>query len=163
MNMLRLASLTIALAFAESPAWAQDRPATNSAVSYCAELKRVVVLALTKERFSTIAGNPREGSFFNTTLQMPGWKDCSLYGSRTYTCDSQDLVSADQAMERQANIVAEIKGCLGDGWAEDPERASPSYTVVRSSRAPVSITISTGRSDSDGHVVRLTVFPRTGN
>src|SRR5262249_15993724 len=69
----------------------------GNAVAYCTDLRRVTVLALTKERFATIAGSSREGSFLDTTLPLSGWKDCSLYGSRTYTCDSHDLGSADEA------------------------------------------------------------------
>ena len=164
MDMLRLASLTVALAFAAGMARAQpsapsDGPATNSAVSYCADLKRVTVLALTKERFATIVGTPREGSFFETTLPLSGWKDCSLYGSRTYTCDSHDLGSAGEGMQRQASIIAELKSCLGDGWAEDRDRTSETYVVLRSTRAPVSMTISTSPNETDGYVVRLTLFP----
>src|SRR5262245_32059739 len=141
-DMLRLASfaaaLTVAMQIADvaraqsslpssRPATGDPPPAgavlTGGTVAYCADLKRVTLLALTRERFSTIAGSPREGSFSETTLPLSGSKDCSLYGSRTYTCDSSDLASADQAVDRQAAVVAEIKGCLGDGWAEDQESA----------------------------------------
>jgi hypothetical protein len=153
-DMLRLASYAAALTFvmpAPDVARAQsslpsNRPATGDPrsagamlpgdpVAFCADLKRVTLLALTRERFSTITGSAREGSFFDTTLPLSGWKDCSLYGSRTYTCDSHDLASADQAVERQSATVADIKSCLGAGWTEDHERASPTYVVVRSSRA----------------------------
>src|SRR5262249_60671501 len=100
---------------------AGDPPEAGSSrsrtVPYCPDLKRVIILALTKERFATIVGTPREGSFFETMLPLSGWKDCSLYGSRTYTCDSHDLGSADEAAERQAAIVAGIKASPGDGWA----------------------------------------------
>ena len=175
MDMLRLASLTVALAFAAGMARAQpslppDWPPAGgppnagaalpgSTVGYCADLKRVLILALTRDRFAAIAGKPRDGSFLDTTLPLSGWKDCSLYGSRTYTCDSHDLGSATEAIEHQAAVVAEIKGCLGDGWAEDHERGSPTYVVVRSSRARVSMTISSSPNDTDSYVVRLTLFP----
>jgi len=119
------------------------------------------VLALTNE-FASIAGNPREGHFADTTLALAGWKDCSLYGSRTYTCDSQDVRSAEQAAQMQSALVDEIKTCLGDGWGEDKDRSSPTYMVLRTSRAPVSMTVSTGANDTNGYVVRLTLFVRTG-
>ena len=52
--------------------------------------------------------------------------------------------------------------CLGEGWAEDSQRSSASYMVVRSSRAPVSMTVSTNADGGNGYVVRLTLFLRTG-
>src|SRR5262245_6270250 len=142
-------------------AQAQDlRPA--SAVAYCPELKRIVTLALTKEKFSAIAGAPREGNFLDTTLPLTGWKSCSLYGARTYTCDFGSYGSAEEATKIQAVIVDEITACLGEGWVGDDERSSPVYAIVRSSRIPVSMTIATNAEGSDGHVVRLTLFLRTG-
>jgi len=132
-------------------------------VAYCSDLKRITILALTKERFASILGSVREGSFSDTTLPLTGWKDCSLYGSRTYTCESHALSSDRDAATSQEAIVAGIKSCLGEGWSEDKDRSSPTYVVVRSSRAPVSMTVSTGSSDDDGYVVRLTLFPRSGD
>ena len=119
------AAAAIALAaLVPGTAPAQDgaRPAPGAA--YCPDLRRVVVLALTNE-FASIAGNPREGHFADTTLALAGWKDCSLYGSRTYTCDSQDVRSAEQAAQMQSALVDEIKTCLGHGWGEDKDRSSP--------------------------------------
>jgi hypothetical protein len=140
---------------------AQDLHAPK-AVAYCPDLKRVITLVLTKEKFSTIAGAMRAGNFFDTTLPLTGWRECSLYGSRTYTCDSPSFASLEEAAKIQAAIVDEIKTCLGEGWTEDDDRSSPTYAVVRSSRVPVSMTIATNADGPEGYVVRLTLFLRTG-
>jgi len=140
---------------------AQDLHAADAA-AYCPDLKRVVTLALTKEKFSTLAGTPREGNFFDTTLALTGWRECSVYGDRTYTCDYQSFGSAEEAARIRAAITDEIKTCLGEGWVEDHDRSSPTYAVVRSSRLPVSMTIATNADGTDSHVVRLTLFLRTG-
>jgi len=139
----------------------QDLHAADAA-AYCPDLKRVVTLALTKEKFSTIAGTPHEGNFFDTTLALTGWRECSVYGDRTYTCDYQSFGSAEEAARIRAAITDEIKTCLGEGWVEDQDRSSPTYAVVRSSRLPVSMTIATNADGTDSHVVRLTLFLRTG-
>ena len=131
-------------------------------VAYCADLQRVIALALTKERFATIAGKSRDGNFLATSLPLTGWKDCSLYGLRTYTCDSRDLGSAEEGASSQTAIVEEIKGCLGESWSEDQDRSSSTYVVLRSSHGPVSMTISTSPNETNGYVVRLTMFLRTG-
>src|SRR5262245_61273853 len=121
---------------------AQDLHAADAA-AYCADLKHVVTLALTKEKFSTIAGTAREGNFFDTTLALTGWRECSIYGDRTYTCDYRSFGSAEEAARMRAAVIDEIKNCLGEGWVEDQDRSSPTYAVVRSSRLPVSMTIAT--------------------
>ena len=54
----------------------------------------------------------------------------------------------------QATIVADMNGCLGDGWTEDPERSSPTYVVLRSSRAPLS---PPSRAPSPGRLAALPV------
>jgi len=146
---------------ATSRASSPDGSGAAAIVAYCPDLQRLVTLALTKERFSAIAGKPREGNFLDTTLPLTGWKDCSVYGSRTYTCDFQTFRSADEAARAQAVILGEIKTCLGEGWTEDDDRSSPTYAVVRSSRVPVSMTVATN-AEAEGHVVRLTLFLRTG-
>ena len=170
---LRVVLVAVSGGFAHAqPAMAPSRPAAARAlapgssgaagsVAYCLDLRRLVTLALTKERFATIAGKPRQGNFLDTTLPLTGWQDCSVYGSRTYTCDFQGFGSADAAAKAQAVILGEIKSCLGEGWTEDEDRSSPVYAVVRSSRLPVSMTLATN-AEAEGYVVRLTVFLRTG-
>ena len=72
---------------------------------------------VTKGRFSDIAGKPRQGDFHATDLALPGWQDCSLYGASTYTCNSAEVDTAEQAEAAQAAILQEIKTCLGVGWS----------------------------------------------
>src|SRR5262245_47223155 len=76
---------------------ASQSPATDSA-PYCADLKHIANLAMTRERFSPIIGKPRQGSFRDTTLPLTGWKDCAFYGTNTYTCDSVGHASEDAAV-----------------------------------------------------------------
>jgi hypothetical protein len=106
-------------------------------------LSRIVDLAVTKERFASIAGRPRPGDFRDASLILTGWKDCSLYGAATYTCDSAEMDIAEQAEEARRDILDQVKSCLGAGWAEAAERSSPSYVVLHNAARPVSITVST--------------------
>src|SRR5437870_2205343 len=126
----------LALALASSPvaAWAQG--AGSEAPAYCSELKQVAALAATKERFASIAGKPREGNFVETTLPLTGWRDCALYGSATYTCDSRELNSAQEAEQAQSDVLLQIKSCLGEGWVTAPERSSSSYAVLHNVMRP---------------------------
>jgi hypothetical protein len=128
--------------------------------AYCNELKRVAALATAKERFASIAGQPRDGNFLDTSLPLPGWPACSLYGASTYTCDAPALDSADAAERAQADILRQLKACLGEGWSEAADRASPGYVVLRDTVHPLSITLSLDRSDDGKHVVRLILFVR---
>jgi hypothetical protein len=156
--MRTLTILALALASSTAPASAQD--AGSAAAAYCSELKRVVALAMTKERFALIAGNPRDGNFQDTSLALTGWKDCSLYGSGTYACDSQALATAEEAEKAQASTLHDIKACLGEGWTESADRSSASYVVLHHAQRPVSITLSTDETDKRAHVVSLIVFVR---
>jgi hypothetical protein len=135
-------------------------PAATDAPAYCSELQQIVSLAMTKGRFSDIAGRPRQGDFHATDLALPGWKDCSLYGANTYTCDSAQVDTAEQAEAVQAAILQEIKACLGVGWSEADGRSSPSHVVLHSALRPVSITLSLDATDHKTHVVHLIVFIR---
>jgi hypothetical protein len=150
-----------ALGLATGVARAQNTRASNT-VAYCPDLMHIVTLALTKEKFVAIAGNPRGGNFLETTHPLTGWKECSVYGTRTYTCDFRSFGSADEAAKAQAAIVDDIKTCLGGGWVKDDDRSSSTYAVVRSSRLPVSMTIATNADGPNDYVVRLTLFLRTG-
>jgi hypothetical protein len=91
---------------------------------------------------------------------LAGWKDCSLYGAATYTCDSAEMDTAEDADEARRDILDRVKSCLGAGWAEAAERSSPSYVVLHNAARPVSITLSADQTESKRHVVRLTVFVR---
>ena len=134
--------------------------ARSQAPPYCFDLTRIVDLAVTKERFASIAGRPRPGDFRDTSLILAGWKDCSLYGAATYTCDSAEMDTAEDADEARLDILDQVKSCLGAGWAEATERTSTSYVVLHNATRPVSITLSTDQTDSKRHVVRLTIFVR---
>ena len=156
-----MTKLTIlALALASLPAIALAQTARSQAPSYCFDLSRVLDLAMTKERFASIAGRPRQGNFRDTSLMLVDWKDCSLYGATTYTCDSSEMDTAEEAVKARATILDQVKACLGAGWAEAAERSSPSYVVLHDAARPVSITLSTDQTDNKKHVVRLIVFVR---
>ena len=124
-------------------------------------LKQVVSIAMTKGRFADIAGKPRQGDFHATDLALPGWKDCSLYGASTYTCDSAEVDTAEQAEAAQAAILQEIKTCLGEGWSEAAGRSSPSYVVLHQRPAPGLDHAEHGcNRRQELHVVHLILFIR---
>lgn len=129
-------------------------------IPYCEQLKRVAALARTNDRFASITGKPREGNFLDTSLPLTGWKDCSIYGIGTYTCDSLELATAEAAERAQAGTLREIKTCLGQTWTEAKDRSSPSYVVLHPASGAVSITLSTDETNKKEHVVRLTLFIR---
>jgi len=153
--MKKLAMLAFALAIT-----ALAQSAHSQAPPYCFDLTRIVDLAVTKERFASIAGRPRPGDFRDASLILAGWKDCSLYGAATYTCDSAEMDTAEEAEGARRDMLDQVKSCLGAGWAEAAERSSPSYVVLHNAARPVSITLSTDQTDRKRHVVRLTIFVR---
>ena len=134
--------------------------AQTAAPPYCADLQRVASVAMTDARFTAIAGKPREGNFSDARVALAGWRDCSLYGSNAYICDSATQPSAQAAEETQAALLREVLSCLGKGWVEDKERSSASYVVIHSRLRPVSITLSTDLTERNEHVVRLNMFVR---
>ena len=144
----------------ELPAAMWVREARAQVVPYCADLKRVAALAMTKERFASIIGKPREGNFLDTTLTLTGWKDCSLYGAGTYACDFPEFDSAEDAERAQAEILQQVKACLGEGWSEAADRSSARYVVLHHAARPVSITLSLDETSDKKHVVRLILFVR---
>jgi hypothetical protein len=137
-----------AVAAEELPAW-------------CPALRDVTALVRAKDRFASIIGQRREGNYFDTTLPLPGWADCSFYGARTYVCDSQPLPGAEAAAPAFSRTVNDVTMCLRDGWAEDASRASPGYAVIRDDRQVASITINTDQTEKNEHVVRLILFLRS--
>jgi hypothetical protein len=153
-------AVVFVVGLANWPATILAQDAGLQTVLYCADLKQVTALAMTRDRFASITGKPREGSFLDTNLRLTGWNDCSLYGAGTYTCDSQPLATAQDAEKTQAATLHDIKACLGDGWTEAADRASAGYVVLHSVARPVSITLSTDRTDKNEHVVRLILFVR---
>jgi hypothetical protein len=156
--MKNLAIMAVAVASLPATALAQNgRP---QAPPYCFDLSRVIDLAVTTERFASIAGRTRQGDFRDVTLVLTDWKDCSLYGATTYTCDSAEMESAEEAEKARSATLRQVKSCLGAGWSEAAERSNPSYVVLHNAARPVSITLSTDQTDSKKHVVRLIVFVR---
>jgi len=150
----------VAVGLASLPATAPAQSVRSQAPSYCFDLSRIVDLAVTKERFASIAGSPRQGDFLSTSLVLPDWKDCSLYGAATYTCDSAEMETADETEKARVATLDQVKSCLGAGWAEAAERSSPNYVVLQNAARPVAITLSTDQTDSKRYVLRLIVFLR---
>jgi hypothetical protein len=156
--MTRLAILAVAAASLPTAALGQN--ARSPVPPYCFDLSRVVDLAVTKERFASIAGRPRQGDFRDASVVLPDWKDCSLYGAATYTCDSAEMESAEAAATARSETLRNVKSCLGAGWSEARDRYNPGYVVLHNAARPVSITVSTDQTESKKHVVRLIVFVR---
>ncbi len=127
----------LALVMASLPALASAQDARSQAPPYCFDLTRVVDLAMTKERFASIAGRPRQGGYVGTSLG-----------------------TAEEAEKARAAILDQVKACLGAAWAEAAERSSPSYVVLHDAARPVAITLSTDQTDGKKYVVRLIVFVR---
>jgi len=144
-----------ALVLSAAAALAQGAPG-----AFCADLKQVAALALSKDRFASIAGKARDGNFTDTTLPLPAWRDCSLYGTATYTCDSQGLGSAEDAGKVQATVADEILSCFAGTWLEIKDRSSPGYVVLNPARGPASLTLSIDENDKREAIVRLTLFVR---
>jgi hypothetical protein len=152
--MIARSIIAIALAIAAGEALAQDT------APYCADLKRVASLASARDRFASLAGKPREGNFSDTVLPLTGWKDCSLYGSGMYTCDSPGLPTRNEAEKAQARATDEILSCFAGSWLEIKDRSSPGYVVLHPARGPASITLSIDEGDSKEFIVRMTLFVR---
>jgi hypothetical protein len=134
---------------------------TDEVPAYCAELKQVAALVLAKDKFASIIGRPREGNFLEAKVTLPGWDDCSFYGTRTYTCDSHGFKTADEGEQAHAKALGEVKSCLRVGWSEDKSQASPGYVVLHDQRQVASITINTDQTDKGEHIVRLILLLRS--
>src|SRR4029079_16186273 len=105
--MVTWAAITVFADRAGAQATAETEPAT-----YCTQLQELGTLAMSKERFGSVIGNPREGSFSDTKLPLSGWKDCAFYGPTTYTCDSREFNSDDEAAQAEAATARQILACL---------------------------------------------------
>src|SRR5262249_9292185 len=77
----------------------------STGIPYCAELKQLNNLAMSKGRFAPIIGNPRAGNFHETKLPLTGWTNCAFYGPTTYTCDSPEYMTEQEAKAGQAQIA----------------------------------------------------------
>ena len=132
-----------------------------SDLPYCADLKQLNNLAMSRGRFAPIIGQPREGNFRDTTLPLTGWMNCAFYGATTYTCDSPTSETAQDAMEAQSRIAKDILACFAGTWAEAPEQTSTDFLVLHPKLGPASITLNLDRTGK-GHIVRFILFLRRG-
>jgi|SRR4051812_6801111 hypothetical protein len=155
----KLASATVAATLVACCAVSTITLAQDAA-TYCGDLKRVASLVSARDRFASLAGKPREGNFSDTILPLTGWKDCSLYGSGMYTCDSPGLPTKNEAEKAQARATDEILSCFAGSWLEIKDRSSPGYVVLHPARGPASITLSIDEGDSKEFIVRMTLFVR---
>jgi hypothetical protein len=141
-----------ALSFAQG-----SRP---EAIPYCAELKEINNYAMSSQRFAPIVGQPRGGNYRETKLPLTGWNNCAFYGTNTYTCDSAESTSRDEAAKAQQRIAQEILSCFGGTWADASEQAGPDFVVLHPKLGPASITLNLGETDANKHIVSLIMFLR---
>ena len=119
------------------------------------------LFALPPRRTSSrsITGNVREGSFYETSRPLPGWKDCTIYGDKTYACHSEDIATAETAEGRLNGVVQQVNACFGEGWwINDQVRTSLQYVVLHHPVGLATMTISTDEDRKNVHVVRLIMF-----
>ena len=163
-NSTVLISVLLLASLAFTPEKARAQPAANTPaapqpVPYCADLKHIANLAMTRERFSSIVGKPRQGNFRDTSKPLTGWKDCAFYGTNAYTCDSHGFASEVAAALAQKNMVQQILSCL-ETWTEAKEQSSSTYIALHPKLGPASITLSLDKDDDGNDVVRFTMFLR---
>jgi hypothetical protein len=158
-RVLLMAKRPLAILALLAPIVSATAQEASSGAVYCLDLKRLAMLAL-ENQFATIAGKPREGSFRDTTLPLMGWKDCALYGATTYTCDSHELKTSQEAEDTLAKTTDQILRCLAGAWVEIKDRSSPAYVVLHPARGAASITLSIDENEKKEYLVRLTLFLR---
>src|SRR5215467_13893473 len=129
-------------------------------VPYCQELKELNNYAMSQRRFAPIIGMPKEGNYRATSLPLTGWINCAFYGTTTYTCDSPELNSHEEAASAQQRIAQEILDCFTGTWAHAPEQMGPDFVVLHPKLGPASITLNLDETDGGRHLVRLILFLR---
>jgi len=134
--------------------------AQTQTIPYCAELKELNNYAMNQRRFAPIVGQPRNGNYREAKLALTGWANCAFYGNNTYTCDSAELPSREEAAKAQRRIAQEILACFAGTWAEAPEQMGPDFVVLHPKLGPASITLNLGETDSKTHIVSLILFLR---
>ena len=72
----------LAAALASLPVTALAQNARSQVAPYCFDLSRIVDLAVTKERFASIAGPPRQGDFRDTTIVWRNGRTAPSMGLR---------------------------------------------------------------------------------
>jgi len=153
-----MAVLGAALVASTASALAQG--ARSDVVSYCAALKELNNYAMSSQRFAPIVGQPRSGNYNEAKLSLPGWNNCAFYGTRSYTCDSTEFNSQEQAAKAQQRIAQEILACFDGTWAEASEQMGPDFVVLHPKLGPASITLNLGETDGKTHIVSLIMFLR---
>jgi hypothetical protein len=93
-------------------------------------------------------------------LPLTGWV-VRVLRTASYTCDSPDLKTTQDAVAAQTRLANEILACFAGTWAEAPEQTSAGFLVLHPKLGPASITLSLDQTDS-GHIVRLVMFLRRG-
>src|SRR5215467_5855423 len=139
-----------------SPSAAQS----PESIPYCQELKELNNYAMSQRRFAPIIGAPKEGNYRATSLTLTGWINCAFYGTTTYTCDSTELNSHEEAARAQQRIAQEILRCFEGTWAEAPDQMGTEFVVLHPKLGPASITLNLDETDRGTHLVRLTLFLR---
>jgi len=129
-------------------------------VPYCQELKELNNYAMSQRRFAPIIGQPKEGNYRATSLPLPDWTNCAFYGTTTYTCDSAELRSHEEAARAQQRIARDILDCFAGTWAEAPEQMGPDFVVLHPKLGPASITLNLDETEGGRHLVRLILFLR---
>ena len=129
-------------------------------IPYCQGLKELNNYAMSQRRFAPIIGQPKEGNYRATSLILTGWANCAFYGTTTYTCDSTELKSHDEAARAQQRIAQEILSCFEGTWAEAPDQMGPDFVVLHPKLGPASITLNLDEADGGTHLVRLILFLR---
>jgi hypothetical protein len=124
-------------------------------------LERVADVAITNERFASISAKPRYGNSAESSLALTGWNNCSVYGARIYTCDSQPTGTAQETQQTQEKVFHDIKACLGNSWVEAKDRSSLGFIVLHHAGQPISITLSIDQTDQKKYAVRLILFGRS--
>jgi hypothetical protein len=158
--MRPLVGIHICLTMWLAAATPQGAAAQEGRAPYCADLDRIAGLAATTAKFSAITGEAREGDFSDTTVPLTGWADCSVYGPRTYTCDSATFKTPEETEQAIERTALQIAACPTSAWRRRQPLSSPSYVVLSNSTAPVSITLSTAQTDNHEFLVRLILFAR---
>jgi hypothetical protein len=99
----------------ELPSFSPRLPANAGA--YCSELRRVIGTA--KDSFKPIVVGAYGGGMFNfpTSINLPGWANCTVSAAAGYLCDASFLTKEEVARHYRQSAV-EVKACLGDRWIE---------------------------------------------
>jgi hypothetical protein len=163
-NLVQVSAIvsTVCTLLTPLTAQGQSKPydVSNESAPYCSDLKHITNLAMTRERFASIVGKPREGNFRETSRPLTGWIDCAFYGTRTYTCDSPGFKSEEEAASAQKAISRQILSCL-ETWDEAQGQTSTANFIVLHPRlGPASITLNLDQTNDGQHAVRLILFLR---